>query len=128
MNKLVYFNQLKSGKKFSELAKDKENQIEKYKNNKCRIKLFELFQSKDIESLILLMDQIYIDKKKKGNYIKIKNFEAFQKNINNLRGYDNFSLDLSEKEKNNINERIEKLDKIASDPIKYLAKKKRRKQ
>ena len=128
MNKLVYFNQLKSGKKFSELAKDKENQIEKYKNNKCRIKLYELFQSKDIESLILLMDQIYIDKKKKGNYIKIKNFEAFQKNINNLRGYDNFSLDLSEKEKNNINERIEKLDKIASDPIKYLAKKKRRKQ
>ena len=128
MNKLVYFNQLKSGKKFSELAKDKENQIEKYKNNKCRIKLYELFQSKDIESLLLLMDQIYIDKKKKGNYIKIKNFEAFQKNINNLRGYDNFSLDLSEKEKNNINERIEKLDKIASDPIKYLAKKKRRKQ
>ena len=124
MNKLKYFNQLKSGKKFSDLTNDKANQIKKYKKNKCRIKLYELFQSNDIEVLILLMDKIYIDKKKKGNYIKIEHFEAFQKNINNLRGYETFSLDLSKKEEKNIDERIEKLDKIASDPIGYLEKRK----
>ena len=123
--KLEYFNQLNENKKFSYfLEKDKKGQEKKYQKSKCRNKFYELFREKKIEEVILLLDHIYIDKKK---YIKIKNCKIFQDCIND-RGYYDFTIILSQNENDNILERKTKFENKAKELINYWNKEKEKKK
>ena len=114
--KLDYFNQLKENNKFSEfLTKNILDQVIKFERDKCRNKLNELFQTKNIEMLILLLDEIYVEEKK--NHIRISDPDQFQ---TTLRGHNGFTILLTDNEFDNILERIEILEKIAKNPIGFL--------
>ena len=114
--KLDYFNQLKENNKFSEfLTKNILDQVIKFERDKCRNKLNELFQTKNIEMLILLLDEVYIEEKK--NFIRISDPVQFQ---TTLRGHNGFTILLTDNEFDNILERIEILEKIAKNPIGFL--------
>ena len=113
---------INDGKFFTE---DEEKQRKNYENSKCRNLAYELFETNNLEGLILLTKLIKLDKKndKKGNdkeYIKILNAKNFKKAINILKGYEDFNLDLFNNEKYEINNRIINMRIIANFPIEYL--------
>ena len=118
---------INDGKFFTE---DEEKQRRNYENSKCRNLANELFETNNLEGLILLTKLIKLDKQKdkKGNdkeYIKILNAKNFKKAINILKGYEDFNLDLFNNEKYEINNRINNMWIIANDPIKYLENRKK---
>ena len=110
------------GKFFTE---DEKKQKNNYENSKCRNLAYELFETNNLEGLILLTKLIKLDKKKdkEGNdkeYIKILNAKNFEIAINLLKGYEDFKLDLFSNEKYEINNRIINMWIIANFPIEYL--------
>ena len=110
-------------------TEDEKKQKNNYENSKCRNLAYELFETNNLEGLILLTKLIKLDKKKdkKDNdktYIKILNAKKFEIAINILKGYEDFKLDLSN-EKDEINNRINNMRIIANNPIKYLKNRKK---
>ena len=122
MTKLVYLSKLKDAKFQKFLEIDKEVQEIKKKRKKCRNELYKLYQTKNLEGLLFLSDQFYIDKKIS---IKIHDVEEFKNKIRNIKGYEDFNLELSEEEKLGIQDRAFELEKFVSDPVGYLKKKKK---
>jgi hypothetical protein len=122
MTKLVYLSKLKDAKFQKFLEIDKEVQEIKKKRQKCRNELYKLYQTKNLEGLLFLSDQFYIDKKIS---IKIHDVEEFKNKIRNIKGYEDFNLELSEEEKLGIQERAFELEKFVSDPVGYLKEKKK---
>ena len=117
---------INDGKFFTE---DEEKQRRNYENSKCRNLAYELFETNNLEGLILLTKLIKLDKQKdkEGNdkeYIKILNAKNFEITINLLKGYEDFKLDLFNNEKYEINNRIINMWIIANFPIEYLEKNK----
>ena len=103
------------GEKFFE--EDKNMQIKKKQNVKCKIKAYELFKSGNIDGLILLLKFIVVEK---NLNVKIPNPQKFENAIKNLSGSEDFNIQLTKEENNEINERAKKLKEIALDPICYL--------
>ena len=102
---------------------DFENkQSKSYKNQKCKNKAKNIFISLNLDGLILLTKLITIEK---GQYIKIKNSKEFANAIKSCIGQD-FSLDLTEKEKKNIEERVVLLKAMDKDSKLFLKKKRER--
>ena len=99
---------------------DTEEQEENYRKTKCKKMAIEIFNSENLDGLILLTKIMTYDQ---DNYIKIPDTEKFQKTIQKLSGYETFSLKLSEKETEEIKKRKEKLIKIAKNPMGYLSEK-----
>ena len=99
---------------------DTEEQEENYRKTKCKKMAIEIFNSENLDGLILLTKIMTYDQ---DNYIKIPDAEKFQKTIQKLSGYETFSLKLSEKETEEIKKRKEKLIKIAKNPMGYLSEK-----
>ena len=113
---------INDGKFFTE---DEEKQRKNYENSKCRNLAYELFETNNLEGLILLTKLIKLDKQKDKEdnvkiYIKILNAKNFEIAINLLKGYEDFKLDLSNNEKYEINNRIINMWIIANFPIEYL--------
>ena len=110
------------GKFFTE---DEKKQKNNYENSKCRNLAYELFETNNLEGLILLTKLIKLDKQKdkEGNdkeYIKILNAKNFEIAINMLKRYEDFKLDLFNNEKYEINNQINNMRIIANFPIEYL--------
>ena len=110
-------------------TEDEKKQKNNYENSKCRNLAYELFETNNLEGLILLTKLIKLDKQKdKENndkiYIKILNAKKFEIAINLLKGYEDFKLDLFNNEKYEINNRIINMWIIANFPIEYLEKNK----
>ena len=106
-------------------TEDEKKQKNNYENSKCRNLAYELFETNNLEGLILLTKLIKLDKQKdKENndkiYIKILNAKNFEITINLLKGYEDFKLDLFSNEKYEINNRIINMWIIANFPIEYL--------
>jgi hypothetical protein len=99
------------------LFDDEKEQIKKYQNFKCKNVADKFYQTKNFQGLLSLVNLAIIDDRL---YLRIKDAKEFEKVIKKLAGYDNFSLELTEKEKRGIEERIKKLVKIAEDPKGYL--------
>ena len=116
--KNIMNDELKKEKFF---RRDTDEQEENYKKSKCKKMAIEIFNSENLDGLILLTKIMTYDQ---DNYIKIPDAEKFQKTIQNLRGYENFSLKLSYGETEEIKKRKEELIKIAKDPMHYLNNKK----
>ena len=89
---------------------DKNEQIEKYQNLKCRNLALNLFKTKNFDGLILLINFIIIDQKL---YWRINNAKLFENTIRTLNGFEDFSLMLTINEMKEIDERINKLKAIA---------------
>ena len=111
-------------------TEDEKKQKNNYENSKCRNLAYELFETNNLEGLILLTKLIKLDKQKdKENndkiYIKILNAKKFEIAINLLKGYEDFKLDLFSNEKDEINNRINNMWIIANFPIKYLKNRKK---
>ena len=117
MTKLDYLNKIKDEKFSKFLERDQKAQEISYKTEKCRIKYYELYKSKNLEGLLVLSDQFYKDKVK---YIKICNLEAFENKIREIEGYEDFKLELSKRENKDIQARAEIFKKIVSDPVGFL--------
>ena len=100
---------------------DANEQEENYKKAKCKKMAIEIFNSENLDGLILLTKIMNYDQ---DNYIKIPNAEKFKTTINQLNDYKNFSLELNNKEKEEIENRKKVLIGIAKDPMSYLNKKK----
>jgi hypothetical protein len=64
MQKLDYLGKIKKARFKKFLERDKIEQIIKYKNEKCRKKIFKIYKSKNLKGLLLLCGQFYNDKKK----------------------------------------------------------------
>ena len=89
---------------------DKNEQIEKYQNLKCRNLALNLFKTKNFDGLILLINFIIIDQKL---YWRINNAKLFENTIRTLNGFEDFNLMLTINEMKEIDERINKLKEIA---------------
>ena len=98
--------------------------VKEVENNKCRKIVASLQENNNKEALVILDKYI---KKNKNNYINIKDANEFKNAANKIKGYENFCLDLSEKEKEKINERILILENLAENPMLYLDMVKQRK-
>lgn len=112
------------------VEKDKIIQQIKYKREKCRNKLYQIYQSNNFERLLSLSDQFYIEKKKDkkiGLYIKIHHPEEFGNRIRKIEGYNNFKLELSKRENEDIQYRANKFVEIFSDSMGYLSIPKKKK-
>ena len=112
--------------KFEKTVEEEDQQI-KYKREKCRIKLYKLYQSNNFEELLKLSDQFYIDKQKDKKddkkirlYIKIPNHKEFENRVREIEGYNNFTLALSKRENEDIQSRAKKLEEIIPDLIDSL--------
>ena len=81
-----------------------------------------IFISLNLDGLILLTKLITIEK---GQYIKMKNSKEFENAIKSCIGQD-FSLDLTEKEKKNIKERVKLLIYMVQNLKLFLKKKRKR--
>ena len=103
---------------------DRKMKIKELENNKCRKIVASLQENNNKEALVILDKYI---KKNKKNYINIKDANEFKNAANKIKGYENFCLDLTEKEKEKINERILILENLAENPILYLDMVKQRK-
>ena len=93
---------------------DKNEQIEKYQNLKCRNLALNLFKTKNFDGLILLINFIIIDQKL---YWRINNAKLFENTIRTLNGFEDFNLMLTINEMKEIDERINKLKEIAWNKI-----------
>ena len=103
---------------------DRKMKVEELENNKCRKVIASLQENNNKEALVILDKYI---KKNKNNYINIKDANEFKEAVNKIKGYENFCLDLTEKEKEKINERILILENLAENPMLYLNMVKQRK-
>lgn len=113
------------------VEKDKITQQIKYKREKCRNKLYQIYQSNNFERLLSLSDQFYFDKKKDKKrelYIKIRDPEEFENRIRKMDGYNNFKLELSKRENEDIQYRANKFLEIFSDSMGYLSIPKKKKK
>ena len=119
MTKLKYLEKIREDKGEKLFDEDKNEQIKKYQNLKCKNKIFEFYQSKNIEGLFLMLNFVSINKER---YIDISNekIEEFIKIIHKYEGSEDFSIKLSDNENKDIENRIIKLNKIAQNPIEYL--------
>lgn len=119
MTKLKYLEKIREDKGEKLFDEDKNEQIKKYQNLKCKNKIFEFYQSKNIEGLFLLLNFVSINKER---YIDISNekIEEFIKIIHKCEGSEDFSIKLSDNENRDIENRLVKLNKIAQNPIEYL--------
>ena len=119
MTKLKYLEKIREDKGEKLFDEDKNEQIKKYQNLKCKNKIFEFYQSKNIEGLFLMLNFVSINKER---YIDIPNekIEEFIKIIHKCEGSEDFSIKLSDNENKDIENRIIKLNKIAQNPIEYL--------
>ena len=81
----------------------------------CKIKAIEIFESKDLEGLILLTKLINIDQ---DFNIKIINPDDFEEIIQKLEGNQNFSINLNDIEYENIKKRRNRLEEKAKKYIK----------
>jgi hypothetical protein len=113
----IDFLKEKLKEKGKSLFDDEKEQIKKYQNSKCKNVADKFYQTKNFQGLLSLINLAIIDDRL---YLRIKDAKEFEKVIKKLAGYDNFSLELTEKEKRGIEERIKKLVKIAEDPKGYL--------
>ena len=113
----IDFLKEKLKEKGKSLFDDEKEQIKKYQNSKCKNVADKFYQTKNFQGLLSLINLAVIDDRL---YLRIKDAKEFEKVIKKLAGYDNFSLELTEKEKRGIEERIKKLVKIAEDPKGYL--------
>ena len=113
----IDFLKEKLKEKGKSLFDDEKEQIKKYQNSKCKNVADKFYQTKNFQGLLSLVNLAIIDDRL---YLRIKDAKEFEKVIKKLAGYDNFSLELTEKEKRGIEERIKKLVKIAEDPKGYL--------
>ena len=98
---------------------DKKEQIKKYQISKCKIVADKFYQTKNFQGLLSLINLVVIDD---SLYLRIKDVEEFEKVAKNVKDYDNFSIELTENEKKDIENRIKKLVEIAEDPKGYLDK------
>ena len=119
MTKLKYLEKIREDKGEKLFDEDKNEQIKQYQNLKCKNKIFEFYQSKNIEGLFLLLNFVSINKER---YIDISNekIEEFIKIIHKCEGSEDFSIKLSDNENKDIENRLVKLNKIAQNPIEYL--------
>ena len=119
MTKLKYLEKIREDKGEKLFDEDKNEQIKKYQNLKCKNKILEFYQSKNIEGLFLMLNFVSINKER---YIDIPNekIEEFIKIIHKCEGSEDFSIKLSDNENKDIENRIIKLNKIAQNPIEYL--------
>ena len=108
----IDFLKEKLKEKGKSLFDDEKEQIKKYQNSKCKNVADKFYQTKNFQGLLSLINLAIIDDRL---YLRIKDAKEFEKVIKKLAGYDNFSLELTEKEKRGIEERIKKLVKIAED-------------
>ena len=113
----IDFLKEKLKEKGKSLFDDEKEQIKKYQNSKCKNVADKFYQTKNFQGLLSLVNLAIIDDRL---YLRIKDAKEFEKVIKKLAGYDNFSLELTEKEKQGIENRIKKLVKIAEDPKGYL--------
>lgn len=119
MKMLDYLSKIKDEKFEKILEKDKEDQEYKYKTEKCRKALYKIYQSKNLEKLLILCDQFYIDK---NISIKIRDPEDFEKKIRRLEEYKDFKLDLSKSEIESIQDRKRKFKIIVTELLGCLTK------
>ena len=119
MTKLKYLEKIREDKGEKLFDEDKNEQIKKYQNLKCKNKILEFYQSKNIEGLFLMLNFVSINKER---YIDISNekIEEFIKIIHKYEGSEDFSIKLSDNENKDIENRLVKLNKIAQNPIEYL--------
>ena len=115
--KKIDFLKEKLKEKGKSLFDDEKEQIKKYQNFKCKNVADKFYQTKNFQGLLSLVNLAIIDDRL---YLRIKDAKEFEKVIKKLAGYDNFSLELTEKEKQGIEKRIKKLVEIAEDPKGYL--------
>ena len=94
---------------------DEEEQKAYFKKLNCKIKAIEIFESKDLEGLILLTKLINIDQ---DFNIKIINPDDFEEIIQKLEGNQNFSINLNDIEYENIKRRRNRLEEKAKKYIK----------
>ena len=113
----IDFLKEKLKEKGKSLFDDEKEQIKKYQNSKCKNVADKFYQTKNFQGLLSLVNLAIIDDRL---YLRIKDAKEFEKVIKKLAGYDNFSLQLTEKEKKGIEYRIKKLVEIAEDPKGYL--------
>ena len=113
----IDFLKEKLKEKGKSLFDDEKEQIKKYQNSKCKNVADKFYQTKNFQGLLSLINLAIIDDRL---YLRIKDAKEFEKVIKKLAGYDNFSLELTEKEKQGIENRIKKLVEIAEDPKGYL--------
>jgi len=113
----IDFLKEKLKEKGKSLFDDEKEQIKKYQNSKCKNVADKFYQTKNFQGLLSLINLAIIDDRL---YLRIKDAKEFEKVIKKLAGYDNFSLELTEKEKKGIEYRIKKLVEIAEDPKGYL--------
>ena len=97
---------------------DRKMEIKKIENKKCRKIVDLLNETNNTEALKILNK--FIKKNNNGKYINIKDANEFQKAANKIKGYENFSLDLTEKEEVKIEKRILILENLAENPMLYL--------
>ena len=119
MTKLKYLEKIREDKGEKLFDEDKNEQIKKYQNLKCKNKILEFYQSKNIEGLFLMLNFVSINKER---YIDISNekIEEFIKIIHKCEGSEDFSIKLSDNENRDIENRLVKLNKIVQNPIEYL--------
>ena len=96
------------------LKEDEEREINFIKNKKCKILYLDL-ETKFHPSYLIKIEK-YV---KKGNKT-ILDAEEFRKEANKLPGYENFTLELTEREKEKIEERKLILENLAENPMIYL--------
>lgn len=117
MQKLDYLGKIKNAKFKKFLERDKIKQIIKYKNEKCRKEIFKIYKSKNLKNLIFLCDQFYRDK---GISIKIRDLKDFENEIRKLEEYKDFKLELSQRENDDIQDRLRKFEEIVENPLRCL--------
>ena len=96
------------------LKEDEEREINFIKNKKCK----NLYH--DLETKLPPSDLIKIEKCVKKGDKRIEDAEGFRKEVNKLKGYENFTLELTEKEKEKVEERKMILENLAENPMIYL--------
>ena len=97
---------------------DRKMEIKKIENNKCR-KIADLLNETNNTEALKILNK-FIKKNNNDKYIFIKDANEFKKAANKIKGYENFSLDLTEKEKEKIEKRILILENLAENPMLYL--------
>ena len=89
------------------------------KRDKCRIEANKIFENKNLDGLLIIVKY----EKVRGVSINYKNKESFAEEIKKLKGFENFSLDLNDKDEKYITRHLEKLEKTANEIIKTLTEK-----
>ena len=89
------------------------------KRDKCRIEANKIFENKNLDGLLIIVKY----EKVRGVSINYKNKESFAEEIKKLKGFENFSLDLNDKDEKYIARHLEKLEKTANEIIKTLTEK-----